>query len=653
MNKPEKIRITPDMIINDFGVERVENFFCEFDNDGDPLYGVIGAEPQIHQRHDHWWIGESDLCFTVDLGAIYQITNMYFFNNYDEHKPEKDKHDYGVRKVNVKMGTPFKWEYDEQLAPEVRKWTGFETSHKTQFINFSFNTNQAPSEIIVYGYKVEDVVNDVPERAPQVFKKLDKFVGMNAFVNDADDICRAVTYIREYHPWLWTSTPQGENTSLSTAPSTNMMWDFDEYYTRMKKFGINVCPTVSTHSRRTPKDLSPNSWDPENFLSYACMLFQYVARYGSNKNIDPSVIKVGEGQEVKIGMGVLDAVEPLNEPDGTWLGREQYFTPFEMASFLSMCYDGHEGKYKNCGVKQADPNFLMSMSGGAGLSYARLKAVEFWCKYNRKDGKLPFDVINAHCYCGKKLDEKGVAELVDVNIIDRGDQTGNIFVGVSPEEGNICANFDRIREWRDRYHPHMEIWLTEFGWDTNQSYKTSTSAHAYAEYTGRQVQAMWLVREYLLLSSIGVDRAAMYMSRDCGPEETAVGKYGSSGLVRFPIEVTPNNVIQGNKKDSFYYIYTLKEMLKDTTFAGEIESTNANVRIFKYVDDEGKAKYAVWCVTSDGTKVPGYILPVGEGEYSVVEFGFERYKGKWTDLENKNGKVTVNVSECPVFVVEK
>jgi hypothetical protein len=48
--KPQKIRITPDMIINDMGIERVENLFCEFDNDGDPLYGVEGQIPQIHHR---------------------------------------------------------------------------------------------------------------------------------------------------------------------------------------------------------------------------------------------------------------------------------------------------------------------------------------------------------------------------------------------------------------------------------------------------------------------------------------------------------------------------------------------------------------------------------------------------------------------------
>ena len=653
MNKPQKIRITPDMIINDFGVERVENFFCEFDNDGDPLYGIEGAAPQIHQRHDHWWIGESDLQFTVELDGIYKITNMYFFNNYDAHKPEKDVHDYGVRKVKVKMGTPFSWEYSEELAPEVRKWTGFEMNQETQYINFSFNTNQAPSEIIIYGYKVKDVENIIPERAPQTFKKLTKFVGMNAFVNDADDINRAVTYIREYHPWLWTTVPKGAETEIAPSLSLNAMWDFDDYYTRMHKYGINVCPTISTHSKRTPKDNTCDSNDPANYLSYATMLFQYVARYGSNKNIDPSLIQVAEGQEKKIGLGVLDSIEPLNEPDGTWLGREQYFSPFEMAAFLSICYDGHEGKFKNCGVKQADPNFFMSMSGGAGLHLGRLKAMQFWCDYNRKDKRMPFDAINAHCYCGKSVDKAGIIKLVDVNIDDRDELSEKVYVGVSPEEGNIVGAFAPIMEWRDRYYPDMEIWLTEFGWDTNQSYKTSTSSHAYGKYTGRQVQGMWLVREYLLLSSIGIEKAAMYMSRDCGPEEHAIGKYGSSGLVRFPIEISPTNVIMGNKKDSFYYIYTLKEIISDTSFDCEIDSGNENVKIFRYVTENGQYKYAVWCPTSNETEVKNFKLKVGEGDYILAQLAFEKYNGLRTDLIEEDGYVTFDVSEMPVFILPK
>jgi hypothetical protein len=164
---------------------------------------------------------------------------------------------------------------------------------------------------------------------------------------------------------------------------------------------------------------------------------------------------------------------------------------------------------------------------------------------------------------------------------------------------------------------------------------------------------MWLVREYLLLSSIGIEKAAMYMSRDCGPEETAVGKYGSSGLIRFPIEIDPTNVVQGNKKDSFYYVYTLKEMLKDTYFDKEIKSKNKNVKIFKYVTNNGKAKYAIWCTTSDGTKVPDYKLQVGKGEFKHVAFVNEAYAGKQTDIKSYRGMVTVNVSENPIFICEK
>ena len=85
MNKTQKIRVTPDMLINDMGIEKIENFFNEFDNDGDPLYGIEGAIPQVHPRHDHWWIGQTDLQFTVELDGIYQITNMYIYNDYDAY----------------------------------------------------------------------------------------------------------------------------------------------------------------------------------------------------------------------------------------------------------------------------------------------------------------------------------------------------------------------------------------------------------------------------------------------------------------------------------------------------------------------------------------------------------------------------------------
>jgi hypothetical protein len=282
------------------------------------------------------------------------------------------------------------------------------------------------------------------------------------------------------------------------------------------------------------------------------------------------------------------------------------------------------------------------MSGGAGLNSNYIRAMQLWCKYNRKDGKLPFDAINAHCYCGKKLDEAGIAKLVDVNIEDRGDQGQSIWMGVSPEEGDIIGRFDSIRDFRDRYYPDMEIWLTEFGWDTNQSYKTEGSSHAYGPYTGRQVQAMWLTRAFLILASIGVDRGAMYMCRDVGPESTSVGKYGTSGLV----------TSSGNeKKDSYYYLYTLKNTMGDMYFVEIIDSGNEDVWIYKFENGQGKTCYAVWCPTADNVRVDGYSLNVGNASsVTLTEMANGQTAGVSSTLTVTNGTVSVNVSECPILV---
>ena len=80
MNKTvQKIRVTPEMIINDMGLEYPQNFFCEFDTEGDPLNGIEGEAPKIHPRKDGWWIGKTNLSFTVELDGIYRITNLYFY----------------------------------------------------------------------------------------------------------------------------------------------------------------------------------------------------------------------------------------------------------------------------------------------------------------------------------------------------------------------------------------------------------------------------------------------------------------------------------------------------------------------------------------------------------------------------------------------
>ena len=628
--KSEIIRITNDMLINDKGLCEAIRYFAEPES-------LAGAPTFTPGRNDGW-MGLEELCFTVDLGTEYYIEKIAVFD-----------HHQWTNRMRLRYGTPFAWENEKMIFPKGRAWAEYKVDDKMQFLNFSFNYNSSPAQFVLYGYPVgEKAEAPAPVEIPK--QKLTNFFGINGYVNDADDVTSVSRYIREYHPWAASCPdPEGDESDvLYVSPSRNGIWDYDDFYYRRHKMGISVVPTIE-FEKYPPKgdyDDPADFMDPGRYYKYASMLFQYVARYGHNKDIPDELIRVGEGQEIKKGLGYIDCIEPSNEPNMTWAGRRKYFSPFELAALSSICYDGHEGKYPNVGVKQADPNCRMTMSGIAGTSADYVRAMAFWAKYNRKDGKLPFDVINVHHYCGTC--EEGV---VDVNLADRG--VKKVFYGVSPENGNIIGALKPMLDFRSRYAPEQEIWLTEFGWDTNQSYDTAMSAHAYGEYSGRQVQAMWLVREYLLLSSIGIERGAMFLIRDCGPEET-VGKFATCGLVTVPLDAGGGHTIQGNKKPSFYYLYTVKELLEETTFDGEIAVPNKYVKMFRYKKDNGKSIYALWCPTENGTKVNGLRIALpGVEKATLVTLADQRLFGNRSELAIENGRVSVNVSETPIFIVEE
>ena len=107
------------------------------------------------------------------------------------------------------------------------------------------------------------------------------------------------------------------------------------------------------------------------------------------------------------------------------------------------------------------------------------------------------------------------------------------------------------------------------------------------------------------------------------------------------------------RRNSALLAYSSKEILQDTRFVCEVESSNKKVRVFKYETKESKARYAVWCPSSNSTQVKRFKLNVGEGEFILAELAFEKYNGKRSDLKNKDGNVTFCASEMPVFVIEK
>jgi hypothetical protein len=281
------------------------------------------------------------------------------------------------------------------------------------------------------------------------------------------------------------------------------------------------------------------------------------------------------------------------------------------------------------------------------------------------------DAFNVHTYFGKYFELNGQ----------------QLLVGVSPEDYGLVDAMSYLVEFRDKYYPNVEVWLTEFGWDTVQRYETKTACHAYGEYSGREVQAMWLARAYLLLSASGVDKATMYMVEG-GSDDMTTGnhQYGTCGFyateMRDKVDENGNVVVdeEGNPlreetgnmiaKESYYIVYTLKTALGDMRFNREIESGNDDVWVYEFTNEDGKRGYALWCPTSNGTKVKDYKLFIDADNATLITNNFEDHRaykdeqgratdvekyyqneGDWSNLVADNGYVSVNVSENLIYVI--
>ncbi|WP_309122486.1 hypothetical protein [Paenibacillus sp.] len=243
---------------------------------------------------------------------------------------------------------------------------------------------------------------------------------------------------------------------------------------------------------------------------------------------------------------------------------------------------------------------------------------KLWADLNR-GGSMPFDVINVHTYARNAAGTSGI----------------------SPEEFNLKGRLAELVDYRNRYMPGKEVWLSEIGYDTNPG--SVQRAPAIGSFSAEEVQGQWLVRSYMEIAAAGVDRATMYMLRDV--DAASATMYSSSGLVTKFGEWTP--------KTSWYYVYTMKNALTGMKFLGEQASGNANVRMYKFKSASGNGgAYVVWAPTSNQTMVTDYQLTLQGSPSSAtkIEMVHGDTDGVSSALKISGGKVTVDVSERPMFI---
>lgn len=549
--------------------------------------------------------------FYIDLGANYVITGICFLDAN------------GVQDWTVEYGEPFAWQILAQFTTDqYMAWRSAvpAEAHTTRYLRFSTACGDSGvSEIALYGYQVSELTEEQKAKTaakPSGGKKTSltagKKIGFNAFIDDPMTSIMAAGNVREYHNFSWLLDENGQ------VKFTQGTWgDMDSYYASMKAQNISIIPCFQGGSSVVSRSDDPpeiptaagaDTTDPASYTVHAQVMYQVAARYGSNTKIDSSTLNVADGSEEKIGLELMNAAENSNEPNKTWGGKEDYFTPYELAAMCSADYDGHEGTISNAGVKAADSDFKLAVGGLLTTEFVLdyLSEMKLWFDYNRSDGKFAVDIINIH---------------LSPDTTD-------------PENSGMIKKIQEIQAWIEENAPGTELWISEFEVPMSDCEAEGVNNHENETYQLRYAQRV--ARTYLTAIGAGVDRVTKFQLRD-----ESSGVYADSGLV--------TEKGKWNKKLAWYYVSCMTTVLEHSDLLSA--SMENGICCETFTDRiNGNTIYCLWSPTSDGIIISDYAISVRNASHVYLTIPGTYAEGITTELEISDGNVSVDISETPIFI---
>lgn len=513
------------------------------------------------------------------------------------------------------------------------------------------NTSGAyPSEMELYGtYQAGQPIKVASVRSAPFQQAL----GVNAFEWNIEDASspwqvdetrvsalKGFSAIRHYMDWEKLESQPGQYTFN---PTLSGSWNYDAMYERLQAEGIEVLACLKTipkwmentypEGKRDYENIpAPYGSDlsaPKSYIEQARAGFQYIARYGSNKNVNPSLVKVSPTttwagtNTVKIGLGLIRYIECDNERDKNWKGRQAYQTAREYAANLSAFYDGHKNTLgPGVGVKNADPAVKVVIGGLAASSTDYVRAMIDWCKEfrgYRANGQvdLCWDVINQHLYANDA----------------KSSQSGGSTRGAAPEVSGVGEQAAAFVALSHQFANAMPVWITEAGYDTNQG--SPLKAIAVGNKTVLQTQADWILRTALLYSRVGIDRLFFYQLYDDSP--TNPTQFYSMGLIND----------NKTRKPAADYLYQARNLLGEYSYQ---ETINRDPLVDRYTLN-GRSAY-VLLVPDEKGRTATYNLAIKKGDtVQVCTPAIGQNSMTRTIQVSTTGTITVNVSETPVFVL--
>lgn len=492
--------------------------------------------------------------------------------------------------------------------------------------------------------------------------KLKNLLGINAFEwdflqdpgnpNDGSriyepkfELIKSFGGVRHYMDWDKIEHKQG---AYTFNPTFHGGWNYDTLYHRSKMEGIPVLvcmqntpewiykdyPAKFRGAGNNPAPYGSNLEDPKSYIAQSKAAFQFAARYGANKNIDPSLVKVYSTprwnddpvNKVKIGLDYIKYIECENEPDKWWFDSNCQLTPRQYAANLSAFYDGHMGKLgKGVGVKAADPSMTVVMGGIARPDANYVKEMVEWCKENRgykPDGSinLCFDVINFHMYSNDYI-----GWFADFRSKKR---------GVAPETNDMGKVAISFQDLVDDLGKKVEIWVTETGYDLNEN--SVQRAIPIGDKSAELTQADWIIRTSLMYARHGISRVFYYQLYDTMKPGTSDDvALGTAGLLS-----------DGKRRAAASYLLQVKKIFGEYTYSNTVMD-DPIVDIYTL----GKKRMYTLVVPDETGRKEDYELNLGKAKKArIYHLQPDSDNALVVEKDINNGILKLEVTETPIFV---
>ena len=642
----EKIVIYPDQVFDlsgyaggggasPFGLFD-ENAYVDprYKQSGDPFLPVTNCQPT--RNPSIYFHGKEGNRIVVDFKIPYTLREIYYYDRSHE-----------ADSCWIYTGSLKKWKTVASLTTAVQSgnwgWKKISLDEQTRFVMIRFSSFETNiTEMVFYG---KSAAQTTPQRQFMQGHKgfthtpLREFLGVNYIMENEARWLTPFHYSRLYNFAL-----DYDNDTCREESRVRFNMLHYGYYNREKGHYIFDLDTLQRINRGniwfsirgvsrwmsdlgfTDKDRPMNqpllnSEDPASYSRHAAMMWNMAAFFGYHP-VDTNLLALSHEPRAS-GRGSMSWYENGNEEDATWVGN-RYCNPYEYYAQSTADWDGDEGRLgSRQGIRAADPQAKLMMSGLIGLDTSRVRVYKFLCDNLRDDKKFIWEGgIQYHYYAQKN---------------DR---------GISPEQDSMRWKLSRVADCSFRIAPEVKCFLGENGYDKSPASRQATPL--IPGLSPSQSQGIMLLRSINATFFSGFDAYILYWLRDGNPQDDP-RVFLTSGLLRS----LPNGKTQ--VYPGWYYINTLVKQLGNYLPERIIQETG-DVWVYQYRhrDHADSLAYFIYKPTVNGTRLAAFTLQTGnlvENQARKISFLDSSEDGRNELIPALNGKVTLAVEEKPVLLL--